>query len=197
MNVRHFGKFRSPLAVPSLTDIQTKSFTDFLLVDVPFNRRSDAGLEAILRETFPIYSYDKTVSLEYLGYELGRPRYTADECRILGVTYGMPFKVLVRLEKPEPVEGSSHIIDADIVIKALGFDPEDLPTLFGEPDLKVSRWGTVSVSWRTMMTNLDGVFAAGDIVRGASLVVWAVKDGRDAAASITEYLAGKAQSAAA
>ena len=76
------------------------SFAEFLQEDVPFNRRTEAGLEAILRETFPIYSYDKTVSLEYMGYELGRPRYTADECRVLGVTYGMPFKILVRLEKP-------------------------------------------------------------------------------------------------
>ncbi|RKY22633.1 MAG: DNA-directed RNA polymerase subunit beta [Planctomycetota bacterium] len=116
MNIRHFGKFRSPLAVPSLTDIQNRSFEDFLMVDVPFNRRTEAGLEAILRETFPIYSYDKTVSLEYLGYELGRPRYTADECRILGVTYGMPFKVLVRLEKPEPVEEWVYLGEIPIMV---------------------------------------------------------------------------------
>jgi DNA-directed RNA polymerase subunit beta len=116
MNVRHFGKFRSPLAVPPLTDIQTKSYDDFLMVDVPFNRRIEAGLEAIMRETFPIYSYDKTVSLEYLGYELGRPRYTADECRILGVTYGMPFKVLVRLEKPEPVEEWVYLGEIPVMV---------------------------------------------------------------------------------
>ena len=91
MTVRHFGKFRSPLAVPSLTDIQTVSWLEFLQEDVPFNRRTALGLESILRETFPIYSFDKTVSLEYVGYELGRPRYTADECRTLGVSFGMPF----------------------------------------------------------------------------------------------------------
>ncbi|GJM22204.1 MAG: DNA-directed RNA polymerase subunit beta [Planctomycetota bacterium] len=116
MNVRHFGQFRSPLAVPSLTDIQIKSFTDFLQSDVPFNRRLESGLEAILAETFPIYSYDKTVSLEYVGYELGRPRYTADECRILGVSYGMPFKILVRLEKPEPVEEWVYLGEIPIMV---------------------------------------------------------------------------------
>ena len=75
-------------------------------------------------------------------------------------------------------------LEADLVIKALGFDPEDLPALFGEPELKVSRWGTVGIDWDTMMTSLPGVFAGGDIVRGASLVVWGVRDGRDAAAGI-------------
>ncbi len=91
-------------------------------------------------------------------------------------------------QTPEIVEGSSHQIEADLVIKALGFDPEDLPTLFGEPGLSVTGWGTVGADFKTKMTNLDGVFAAGDIVRGASLVVWAVRDGRDAAASIHSFL---------
>ncbi|MBM3984081.1 MAG: DNA-directed RNA polymerase subunit beta [Planctomycetes bacterium] len=116
MNIRHFGQFRAPLAVPNLTDIQTASYAEFLQVDVPFNQRADSGLEAILRETFPVYSFDKTVSLEYLGYELGRPRYAADECRILGVTYGMPFKVLVRLEKPEPVEEWVYLGEIPIMV---------------------------------------------------------------------------------
>ena len=116
MNIRHFGQFRAPLAVPNLTDIQTASYAEFLQVDVPFNQREDKGLEAILRETFPVWSFDKTVSLEYLGYELGRPRYTADECRILGVTYGMPFKVLVRLEKPEPVEEWVYLGEIPIMV---------------------------------------------------------------------------------
>ena len=78
-----------------------------------------------------------------------------------------------------------------MVIKALGFDPEDLPTMFGAPDLKVSRWGTIRADFRTLMTSLDGVFAAGDIVRGASLVVWALRDGRDAAEAIDTYLKAK------
>ena len=88
---------------------------------------------------------------------------------------------------PQIIDDSSHEIPADLVIKALGFDPEDLPVMFGAPDLAVSNWGTIDIDWRTMMTNLPGVFAAGDIVRGASLVVWGVRDGRDAAASIESY----------
>ena len=95
-------------------------------------------------------------------------------------------------QTPIPVEGSGYSLEADLVIKALGFDPEDLPTLFGCPELKVSRWGTVTIDYQTKMTNIDGIFAAGDIVRGASLVVWAIRDGRDAAASIHKYLAERA-----
>ena len=91
-------------------------------------------------------------------------------------------------QTPQPIPGSSYSIDADLLIKALGFDPEDLPTLFEEPALKTTRWGTVLIDWRTMMTSLDGVFAIGDIVRGASLVVWAIKDGRDAARAIHRYV---------
>ena len=79
-------------------------------------------------------------------------------------------------------------LEADLVIKALGFDPEDLPKLWGVPGLEVSRWGTLKVDHHTQMTALPGVFAAGDIVRGASLVVWAIKDGRDAAARMHDYM---------
>ncbi|MBB2189735.1 NAD(P)-dependent oxidoreductase [Gluconacetobacter azotocaptans] len=88
----------------------------------------------------------------------------------------------------EPVEESSFTLEADLVIKALGFDPEPLPTLWGQPDLAVSRWGTLRVDHETFMTSLPGVFAAGDIVRGASLVVWAIRDGRDAAAQMHRWL---------
>ena len=89
---------------------------------------------------------------------------------------------------PEVIDGSSHELSADLVIKALGFDAEDLPKLFGEYALDVTRWGTVKIDWQTMMTGLDGVFAAGDIVRGASLVVWGVRDGRDAAEQIDRWI---------
>ena len=88
----------------------------------------------------------------------------------------------------EPVAGSLHTVPADLVIKALGFDPEDLPAAFSEPELTVTRWGTLKVDHRTFMTSLPGVFAAGDIVRGASLVVWGVRDGRDAAAQMHEFM---------
>ncbi|MDP1630733.1 MAG: NAD(P)-dependent oxidoreductase [Caulobacter sp.] len=95
---------------------------------------------------------------------------------------------------PEPVEGSDFDLPAQLVIKALGFDPEDLPTTLGEPELAVSRWGTIKIDRRTQAASLDGVFAAGDIARGASLVVWAIRDGRDAADSIHRYLRAKVES---
>ena len=90
--------------------------------------------------------------------------------------------------KPVVDEGSDYEIETDLVIKSLGFDPEDLPKLFNEKDLQVSKWGTIKIDFDTMETNLKGVFAAGDIVRGASLVVWAIKDGRDVAESIDKFL---------
>ena len=93
--------------------------------------------------------------------------------------------------KPEIQKDSNFNIKADIVIKALGFDPEDLPKLFGSDDLQVTKWGTLKTDFDTMETNLPGVFAAGDIIRGASLVVWAIKDGREAAASIKNFLESK------
>ncbi len=97
-------------------------------------------------------------------------------------------------QTPQAIENSHFNVDADLAIEALGFDPEDVPALFGAPELKVTRWGTLAIDHRTQMTNLEGVFAAGDIVRGASLVVWAVRDGRDAAEGIHRYLAAKAAS---
>ena len=90
--------------------------------------------------------------------------------------------------KPEVEKGSEYKIKADLVIKSLGFDPENLPKLFNAEELAISQWGTLKINLKSMQTNLDGVFAAGDIVRGASLVVWAVRDGRDAATQIEKYL---------
>ena len=78
-----------------------------------------------------------------------------------------------------------------ILLEALGFDPEDLPYLFDAKELQVTKWGTLKTDFDTTETNLNGVFAAGDIVRGASLVVWAIKDGRDAATAIKKYLENK------
>jgi glutamate synthase (NADPH/NADH) small chain len=93
---------------------------------------------------------------------------------------------------PEPDPGNDFVESADLVIKALGFDAEDLPALFDAPELGVTRWGTLLVD-KDMMTNLDGVFAAGDIVRGASLVVWAVRDGRDVSETMHAWLKAKAR----
>ena len=89
---------------------------------------------------------------------------------------------------PLEVEGSEFTVKSDMVIAALGFSPEELPVLFNEQDLPVTKWGTVRVGFDTMMTSLDGVFAAGDIVRGASLVVWGIRDGREVANSIHDYI---------
>jgi len=100
-------------------------------------------------------------------------------------------------QAPQPLPGSHFEVPADLVITALGFDPEDVPRLFAAPDLAVSRWGTLEIDRRSMMTALDGVFAAGDIVRGASLVVWGIRDGRDAAEQMHRYVQAKAAAAAA
>jgi len=94
---------------------------------------------------------------------------------------------------PEHDPEGDRDVRADLVVKALGFDAEALPTLWGAPELGVTRWGTVLVDSKTLMTSLDGVFAAGDIVRGASLVVWAIRDGRDAATAMHKWLKAKAR----
>ena len=90
--------------------------------------------------------------------------------------------------RPEIEVGSEYKIPVDLVIKSLGFDPENIPKLFNAKELAISQWGTIKIDLKSMQTNLDGVFAAGDIVRGASLVVWAIRDGRDAAEQIQKYL---------
>ena len=96
-------------------------------------------------------------------------------------------------KKPVIKPGSEFTISADLVIKSLGFDPENIPKLFNAEELAISKWGTIKINLDSMETNLDGVFAAGDIVRGASLVVWAIRDGRDAATQIEKYLKSKAK----
>jgi len=99
-------------------------------------------------------------------------------------------------QTPELIEGSEYIEEADLVIKALGFEPEDLPKLWGVEGLEVTRWGTIKAAFETGQTSLDGVFAVGDIVRGASLVVWAIRDGRDSSKAILDYLNETASMAA-
>jgi glutamate synthase (NADPH) small chain len=97
---------------------------------------------------------------------------------------------------PQPLPGSHFTLPADLVILALGFDPEEVPRLFGAPELALRRDGTLKIDFRSMMTSLDGVFAAGDIVRGASLVVWAIRDGRDAAEQMHRFVQQKAAAVA-
>ncbi len=123
-------------------------------------------------------------------------RFTADssvkEVAVKGMRLGAPDASGRR--SPEPDPGRAFDLPADMVIKALGFDPEELPQLFGSPDLSVTRWGTLRVDHQTMMTSLSGVFAAGDIVRGASLVVWGIRDGRDVSEAMSKWLKAKAKS---
>ncbi len=99
-------------------------------------------------------------------------------------------------QSPEVIEGADYVEDADLVIKALGFEAEDLPKLWDTDGLEVTRWGTIRAEFETGQTSLPGVFAVGDIVRGASLVVWAIRDGRDSATAILEHLNAASQVAA-
>jgi DNA-directed RNA polymerase subunit beta len=114
--VRRFGDEQTPHATPDLTEIQTKSYSDFLQHEVPSEKRKDRGMEGVLREIFPIESYDKSLKLEYLRYELGKPRYEPDECRQLRLTFGRPFKVWLRLTKEEPIEEEVYLGDLPIML---------------------------------------------------------------------------------
>ncbi len=114
--LRNFGRFGDAVDVPSLTDVQTKSYDRFLQLDVSTEKRTPTGLQGVLREIFPIESYDKTINLEYLKYELGKPRYEPDECRQLRLTYGRPFRVWLRLNKEQPVEEEVYLGDMPIMI---------------------------------------------------------------------------------
>ena len=114
--VRNFGRFGDTIDVPSLTDIQTKSYDRFIQLDVHPEKRDASGLEGVLKEIFPIESYDKTIRLQYLRYELGKPRFGPDECRQLRLTYGRPFKVWLRLEKEQPVEEEVFLGEMPIMI---------------------------------------------------------------------------------
>ena len=111
-----YGRYKSVAEIPNLVEMQTKSYEDFLQPTAAPGKRKNLGLEALLREVFPIYSYDKTLCLEYLGYELGRPRYAPEECRKLRMTFGYPFKIRVRLVKPEPVEEEIYLGEIPIMI---------------------------------------------------------------------------------
>jgi DNA-directed RNA polymerase subunit beta len=113
---RNFGHFGDTEPVPNLTEIQTHSYDRFLQLDVAPEKRTQTGLEGVLQEIFPIESYDKTLSLQYLKYELGKPRFGPDECRQLRLTYGRPFRVWLRLNKEQPVEEEVYLGDMPIMI---------------------------------------------------------------------------------
>lgn len=115
-SVRKFGSGLDTLEIPGLTELQTKSYELFLQEDVPIEKRKDIGLESVFREIFPVESYDKTVSLEYLRYELGKPRYTPDECRQLRLTFGKPLKVWLRLNREQPIEEEVYLGDIPVML---------------------------------------------------------------------------------
>ncbi|HAY82997.1 MAG TPA: DNA-directed RNA polymerase subunit beta, partial [Planctomycetaceae bacterium] len=114
--VRRFGSGRESFVAPDLTAIQTDSYAAFLQEEAGAEKRKDSGLESVLREIFPIESYDKTINLEYLRYELGKPRYTPEECRQLRLTYGKPFRVWLRLNRDEPIEEEVYLGDLPIML---------------------------------------------------------------------------------
>lgn len=151
-------------------------------------RRDRANMPGSAREVS--HAEEEGVRFEWMA----NPRAVTGEGRVAAVRYQK-----MRMGPPDasgratPVAADDvlHDIRADMVIAALGFEPEDVPGLFGEPGLAVTAQGTLRVDAATMMTAVEGVYAAGDIVRGASLVVWAIKDGRDAAQSIARALARK------
>jgi glutamate synthase (NADPH/NADH) small chain len=148
-------------------------------------RRDKANMPGSMREVH--HAEEEGVRFEWLGAPeafRGDERVTA----VIAQRMHLGLPDATGRQQVTPVPGSRFELPADLVIMALGFDPEDLPTAFGEPALPVTRWGTLKVDHRTLMTAIPGVFAAGDIVRGASLVVWAIRDGRDAAEAMHQYM---------
>ena len=114
---RHFGSHRKPYVTPDLTQIQTRSYDAFLQVRNSAGRSGRiVGGQGVMREIFPIESYDKSLKLEYVRYELGKPWYEPDECRQLRLTYGRPFKVVLRLTKEQPVEEEVYLGDLPIML---------------------------------------------------------------------------------
>ncbi len=119
MERRNFGRVGEVMDIPNLTEIQTRSYAEFLQADLEPDQRDDSGLEAVLREVFPITSYDGSLQLDYLSYRLGRPRYTPDQCRQLRLTYARPFRVTVRLSGtayPEPMEEEVYVGELPIMM---------------------------------------------------------------------------------
>ena len=116
MDIRNYRRVGDAIAVPNLVAIQTRSYKEFLQAEAPPRQRAERGLEAILREMFPIKSYDGKLSLEYVCYDLGRPRYTPDECRKLRLTYGYPFKIRCRLDKGDSIEEDVYLGEIPIMI---------------------------------------------------------------------------------
>jgi len=122
-----------------------------------------------------------TVPTRYFGDEHGRVK--AMEC--LRMELGEPDASGRR--RPVPVQGSEFMSEVDLVVCAIGQSPNPLIAQT-TPGLKVGKWGNIEVDWKTMATNLPGVFAGGDIIRGGATVILAMGDGRVAAEEMDRYL---------
>ena len=149
-------------------------------------RRDRANMPGSQRET--LNAEEEGVVFEWLSAPKGFVESAGNVTGVLVQKMRLGAPDATGRQSPEPIEGADYVEDADLVVKALGFEPEDLPKLWGVDGLEVTRWGTIKAEFTTGRTALDGVFAVGDIVRGASLVVWAIRDGRDSVAAILEYL---------
>ena len=149
-------------------------------------RRDRANMPGSQRET--LNAEEEGVVFEWLSAPKGFVESGGNVAGVLVQKMRLGAPDATGRQSPEPIEGADYVEEADLVVKALGFEPEDLPKLWGVDGLEVTRWGTIKAEFTTGRTALDGVFAVGDIVRGASLVVWAIRDGRDSAAAILEYL---------
>jgi glutamate synthase (NADPH/NADH) small chain len=150
-------------------------------------RRDKANMPGSMREVYN--AEEEGVRFEWLAApDAFEGKAKVEAVRAVRMHLGLPDAT--GRQQVEPIAGSDFTLKADLVIKALGFDPEDLPVMFDEAALSVTRWGTLKVDHRSMMTSLPGVFAAGDIVRGASLVVWGIRDGRDVAEQIAAFVEG-------
>src|SRR4051794_37054159 len=117
--VRDFSKRGDALPTPNLVEVQQESYQRFLQKEVAVEKRKNEGLESLLREVFPIESYDGNLRLEYVSYDLSEARYTQDECRALRLTYGMPFRIhvrFVRKDKDEVIEDSIYLGEIPIMI---------------------------------------------------------------------------------
>jgi len=116
METVRYGRNKPVIDVPNLVELQTKSYEDFLQLDIPPQKRADIGLQALLSEIFPIESYDKSMRLEFVDYELSQPRYDPDECRKLRLTFGFPFKIRVRFVGGNTVEEEVYLGEIPVMI---------------------------------------------------------------------------------
>ena len=142
--IRKFGSQEADYPIPDLTVLQTEKYKAFLQEDVEPKKRADQGLESVLREIFPIESYDKSIRIEYLYYELEKPRYEPDECRQLRLTYGRPFKVRLRMIR----ENEAH--DEDVYLG-------DLPIMLGGGEFIINGAERVVVSQLHRSPGIDFV----------------------------------------